>query len=83
MGGNGGQGEIKMASTSTPSANEQAKDVALVHTVQAQISGRTISSGIIDVVITTVYFEKTLKKLIMIIIIMNSSTDFCERQKLN
>ena len=34
MGGNGGWGEIKMASASTPSANEQAKDVVLVHTVQ-------------------------------------------------
>ena len=31
VGGNGGQGEIKMASASTPSANEQAKDVVLVH----------------------------------------------------
>ena len=65
-----------MASASTPSANEQAKDVVLVHTVQlkpmikAQISGRMISSGISDVAIVSVYFEKTrLKKLIMIIII--------------
>ena len=44
-----------MASASTPSANEKAKDVVLVHTVQlkpmikAQISGRMISSGISDV----------------------------------
>ena len=44
-GGNDGQGEIKKASACTPSANEQAKDVVLVHTVQlkpmirAQISG--------------------------------------------
>ena len=58
MGGNGGQGEIKMASVSIPSANEQAKDVVLVHTVQlkpmikAQILGRMISSGIGDVAIT-------------------------------
>ena len=40
------------ASTSTPSANEQAKDAILVHKVQpiikAQISGRMISSGISD-----------------------------------
>ena len=64
-----------MASASTPSANEQAKDVVLVHTVQlkpmikAQISGRMISSGISDVTITSVYSEKThLKKLIMVII---------------
>ena len=55
MGGNGGQGEIKMASASTPSANEQVKDVVSVHTVQlkpmikAQISGRMISSGISDI----------------------------------
>ena len=46
-----------------PSANEQAKDVVLVHTVQlkpmikAQISGRMISSGISDVAIASVYFE--------------------------
>ena len=44
-----------MASASTPSANEQAKYVILVHTVQlkpmikAQSSGRMISSGISDV----------------------------------
>ena len=31
---NGGRVEIKNASASTPSANEQAKDVVLVHTVQ-------------------------------------------------
>ena len=33
VGGNSGQGEIKMASASTPSANEPAKDLNLVHTV--------------------------------------------------
>ena len=81
-----------MALASTPSANEQAKDVVLVHTVQlkpmikAQISGRVISSGISDVAIASVYFEKTrLKILIMIIIIMNLSqetTVFGGRQKL-
>ena len=46
----GGWGEIKMASASTPSANEPAKDLILVHIVQlkpkAQISGRMVSSGI-------------------------------------
>ena len=48
----GGRGGIKMASASTPSANEPAKDRILVHTVQlkpmikAQISGRMVSSGI-------------------------------------
>ena len=41
------------------------KDVVLVHTVHlnlmiiAQISGGTISSGISDVAIASVYFEKT------------------------
>ena len=60
MGGNGGWEEIKMASASTPSANEQAKDVVLVHTgqikpmIKAQISGRMISSGINDVAIASV-----------------------------
>ena len=61
VGGNGGQGEIK-TSASTPSTNEQAKDLILVHIVQlktmlkAQISGRTV-------VIPSVHSEKTrLKK---------------------
>ena len=61
------------------SANEQAKDLLLAHTVQlkqrikAQFSGRMISSGISDVANTSVHSEKTrLKKLIMIIIIMNN-----------
>ena len=55
-----------MASGSTPSANEQAKDFILVHTVQlkpmikAQISGRMISSGISDVAIASVHPEKTV-----------------------
>ena len=71
-----------MASDSTPSANEPAKDLILVHTVQlrsmikAQISVRMVSSGISDVAIASVYSEKThLKKLMkmmkMIIIIIN------------
>ena len=54
--------------------------------IKAQISGRIISSGISDVAITSVYSEKTcLKKMIMIIIIMNlsqESTIFGGRQKL-
>ena len=51
-GGNGGRGKNNMTSASTPSANEQAKDVVLVHTVQLkpmikeQISGRMISGGV-------------------------------------
>ena len=53
-----------MASASTPSANEPAKDLILVHTVQlkpmikAQISGRMLSSGISDVAIASVHSEK-------------------------
>ena len=59
------RGEITMASGSTPSANKQDKDLILVHAVQltpmikAQISGRMISSGIMDVAIASVHFEKT------------------------
>ena len=66
-----------MASASTPSANEPAKDLILVHTVQlkpvikAHSSGRMVSSGISDVVIASVYSEKTRLKKFMIIIIMN------------
>ena len=67
-----------MESASTPSANEPAKDLILVYTVQlkpmikAQISGRMLSSGISDVAIASVHSEKIrLKKSIMIIIIMN------------
>ena len=50
-------GGIETASASTPSANEPAKDLILVHTIQlkpmikAQISGRMLSSGISDVAI--------------------------------
>ena len=49
-----------MASASTPSANEPAKDLILVHTVQlkpiikTQISGKLVSSGISDVAINSV-----------------------------
>ena len=63
-----------MASASTPSANEPAKDLILVHTVQlnpmikAHFSGRMVSSGISDVAFTSVHSGKThLKKLIVII----------------
>ena len=92
MGCIGGHGGIKIASTSTSSANETAKDLILVHTVQlkqmlkAQISGRMVSSGISDVASASVHSEKTrLKKLIMITIIMKKSqemTFFSGRQKL-
>ena len=77
---------------STPSANEQANDVILVHTVQlkpmikAQMSGRMICSGISDVAIASVYSEITrLKNLIIIFIIMNKlqeTTFFGRCQKL-
>ena len=72
MGGIDGRGIIKMASASTPSVNEPAKDLILVHTVQlkpmikAHFSGRMVSSGISDVAIASAHSEKTcLKKLIM------------------
>ena len=60
-----------MASASTPSANEPAKDLILVHTVQikpmikAQISGRMVSSGISDVASASVHSEKTRPKKLM------------------
>ena len=41
-----------MASASTPSSNEPAKDLILVHTVptiKAHFSGRMVTSGISDV----------------------------------
>ena len=75
-----------MASASTPSANDPAKDLVLVHTVQlkpmikAHFSGRIVSSGIIDVAFASVYSEKTrltklmmmkIMMMMMIIIIMN------------
>ena len=58
-----------MASASTPSANEPAKDLIL----EEQISGRMISSGISDVAFASVHSEKTrLKKLMMIMIIISN-----------
>ena len=66
-----------MASASTPSAHEPAKDLILVHTVhtkpmiKAQISGRMVYSGISDVALASVYSEKTrLKKLMMMMMMM-------------
>ena len=63
-----------MASASTPAANEPAKDLILVHTVQlkpmikAHFSGRLVCSGISDVAFTSVYSEKTrLMKLMKMI----------------
>ena len=80
VGGIGGRGGIKIVSASTPSANEPANDLMLVHTLQlkpmikAQISGRMVSSGISDVVTASVYSEKTRLKKLMII--MNKMTVF-------
>ena len=65
-----------MASASTPSANEQTKDLILFHTVQlnpmikAQISGKMISSDISDVAITSVHSKQTHLKTCMIIMIV-------------
>ena len=58
-----GREGIKMVSASTPSANEPAKDLILVHSVQLkpiikQISGRIVSSGISDLAIASVHSEK-------------------------
>ena len=77
-----------MASASTPSANEPAKDLILVHTVQlkqqikAPISGRMVSSCISDVASASLNSEKTrlkkfmmMKLIIFIIIIMNESQE--------
>ena len=61
-------GGIKKGSASTTSANEPAKYLILVHTVQlkqmitAQISGRMVSSDISDVAIASVHSEKTRLK---------------------
>ena len=80
MGGIGGREGIKMVSSSTPSGNELAKDLTLVHTlelklmIKAQISGRMVSSGISDVAFASVYPEKTrLMKLMMKIITLTSN----------
>ena len=77
MGGIGRWGRIKMASASTPSVNEPARNLILVHSVQlkpmikAHFSGRMVSSGISDVAFASVHYEKTrLMMLIMIIIII-------------
>ena len=45
MGGIGGQGIIKMASASILSANEPAKDLILVHTVEPKPMIKTHFSG--------------------------------------
>ena len=74
-----------MASASTPSANEPAKDLILVHTVQLKpmikvhFSGRLVSSGISDVAFAS---EKTsLKKLMLkMIIILITEKQFTKKE---
>ena len=56
----GGQGEIKMASASTPSANEPAKGLILVNTVQLKPRIKAQISGISDVASASVNSEKTV-----------------------
>ena len=53
VGSIGGRGGIKMVSASTPSANEPAKDLILVHTVQLKPDYKRI-----DVAIASVDSEK-------------------------
>ena len=72
-----------MASASIPSANDPPKDLILVFTVQliikpmikAQISGRMVYSGIIDVAFTSEHSEKTCQKKLIIMIVMNESQE--------
>ena len=69
-----GEDELKLRQLySTPSANEPAKGLILVHTVTAKtndkskISGRMVSTSVSVIVTASVYSEKTrLKKLMMI-----------------
>ena len=46
VGGIGGKGEIKIASASTPSANEQAKDVVLVQVISGADRHLDITFGL-------------------------------------
>ena len=76
-----------MASASISSANESAKDLILVHTVQlkpmikAQISGRMVSSGISDVASASLHSDTTrLKKLMKMIIIITRAKNFTKKK---
>ena len=71
-----------MMSTSSPSANEPAKDLILARTVhlkpiiKAYSSRRMVSSGI-SIVIASVHSEKTrLKKLMMMMIMITRAKTF-------
>ena len=75
-----------MASASATSAEQPAKDLILVHTVQlnpiikALFSGTVVSGGISDVAIASVHSEKTrLKKHMMTIIIMITEKPFTSK----
>ena len=88
MGGIGGRGRIKVASASTPSSNEPAKDLILVHTVElkpmiiAHFSGSMKSSGLSDVAFASVHSEKAhLEKLMMMMHKSQEMTVFSGCQK--
>ena len=82
VGSNGGLGEIKMGSSSSPWTYDQAKDLILVHTKE-QISGRMVSSGISDVASASVHSEKTrLKKLMMMMKMILSLLLWTNRKKM-
>ena len=75
-----------MVSASKLSANEPAKDLILVHTVQlkpmikAQITGRMASNGISDVLFASVNPEKTrLKKFMIMIIFIIAENSFTSK----
>ena len=75
-----------MVSASTPSANEFAKDLILVHIVQLkpmvteQYSGRMVSSNISDVTIVSVHSDKSrLQKLMIMIIFVITEKPFTSK----
>ena len=76
VGGNGGQGEIKISSASTPSTNDQANDLifsphSTAKTNYKSTNLRKNDSGISDVAGASVHSEKThLKKLMMMMKMM-------------
>ena len=70
----GGRGRIKMASASTPSANEPSQGPQFsphsIAKIKAQISGRMVSSGLSVVAFASVHSEKTRQKKLMVIMII-------------
>ena len=67
----GGKGGFRIASASTPSVNEPAKDLSLVQTIQlkpmmkAHVSVRMVSSGTSDVAFTVPSTVKILTTWIL------------------